>query len=221
LKKAKTCSNCGKPGHVVEDCWAEGGGKEGQGPRQKKSLKKVEKKTEESAAVAVEEELFAFTCTSDFNDVAESLQVPKSKRGAVVDSGASSHFCPDRTKFVTFCPIEEQPIKTADGRTLKAIGMGDVHIELPNGSHRTKAVLKDAVYAPDMAFTLVSVGRLDDANCAVVFKNRMCTIKNPAGRTMATLPRSEGLYCLVGASADITSKNGGVEECRFCQIVDQ
>ena len=25
-KKAKTCSNCGKPGHVVKDCWAEDGG---------------------------------------------------------------------------------------------------------------------------------------------------------------------------------------------------
>ena len=68
-KKTKTCSNCGKPGHVLEDCWAEGGGKEGQGPRQKKSPKKVEKKSKESAAVAVEEELFAFTCTSDFNNL--------------------------------------------------------------------------------------------------------------------------------------------------------
>src|SRR6201999_3407938 len=107
------------------------------------------------------------------------------------------HFCPDQTKFVTFHPIEKQSIKTADGRTLKAIGMGDVHIELPNGSHHTKAILKDAVYAPDMAFTLVSVGRLNDADCAVVFKNRVCTIKNSSGRTMATLPRSEGLYCLI------------------------
>jgi hypothetical protein len=178
----------------------------------------VEKKTEESSAIAVEEEMFAFACTSDFNDVAQSLQIPKSKRGAVVDSGASSHFCPDRAKFATFRAIEERPIKTADGRTLKAIGMGDVHIDLPNGSRRTKAVLKDAVYAPDMAFTLVSVGRLDDADCAILFKNRMCTIKDPSGRTMATLPRSEGLYCLIGASSEVSSENAGVEYANVASV---
>ena len=34
-----TCDNCGKPGHVKADCWAEGGNKAGQGPHQK-SVKK-------------------------------------------------------------------------------------------------------------------------------------------------------------------------------------
>jgi hypothetical protein len=54
--------------------------------------------------------------------------------------------------------------------------MGDVHIDLPNKSQDTKTVFKDAVYAPDIAFTLVSVGQLNDANCAVIFKNCICTI---------------------------------------------
>jgi len=28
------CHNCHKKGHMKADCWAKGGGKEGQGPRQ-------------------------------------------------------------------------------------------------------------------------------------------------------------------------------------------
>jgi hypothetical protein len=80
--------------------------------------------------------------------------------------------------------------------------MGDVHIELPNGSSRTKAILKEAVYVPEMAFTLVSVSRLDDAKCATLFKNGMCTIMDPAGRTMATLPRHDGLYRLVASTSN-------------------
>jgi hypothetical protein len=72
-----------------------GGGKEGQGPRQKKG-KKIE-----SAVVAATEdnnkELFAFTCT--FANVAEALQVLKLRLGTCVDSGASRVYFPDRSKF--------------------------------------------------------------------------------------------------------------------------
>ena len=32
----KECFNCKKKGHIKTDCWAKGGGKEGQGPRSKK-----------------------------------------------------------------------------------------------------------------------------------------------------------------------------------------
>jgi len=199
LESDELCDNCNRPGHTKPNCWAKGGGKEGQGPRQKKS-KKGEKK-DESAAVAdvKDEELFAFTCTSDYVAVAEALQVPKSRLGACIDSGASRHYCPDRSKFENYQPIEGRDITTADGRTLKAVGMGNVRIELPNGSKRTKSMLKDVIYAPDMAFTLISISRLDEAECSVSFSKGMCTIKNPAGRTMATIPRSDGLYRVVTA----------------------
>jgi hypothetical protein len=51
---------------------------------------------------------------------------------------------------------------------LKAVGIGDVCIKLPNGSKQTPALLKNAVYAPGMAFTLVSVSRLDKVDCSVI-----------------------------------------------------
>jgi gag-polypeptide of LTR copia-type/Zinc knuckle len=34
----QTCYNCNKKGHVKRNCWAKGGGKEGQGPRGKKKV---------------------------------------------------------------------------------------------------------------------------------------------------------------------------------------
>ena len=153
-------------------------------------------KKDESAAVAEikDEELFAFTCTSDYVAVAEALKVPKSRLGACIDSGASRHYCLDRSKFENYRPIEGRDITTADGCTLKAVGIGNVRIELPNGSKHTKAMLKDVIYAPDMAFTLISISRLDNAECSVSFRKGMCTIKNPAGHTMVTIPRSDGLY---------------------------
>jgi hypothetical protein len=191
------CSNCNKSGHKAEDCWSKGGGKEGQGPKQKKKPKKTE-----SAIVAADDddkELFAFTCTSDYANVAENLQVPKSRLGTCVDSGASRDYSPDRSKFQNYKAIKRS-ITTADGRKLKAIGMGDLEIDLPNGSKSTKTVFKNAIHAPDMAFTLISISRLDKAGYQVTFNKGMCTIKNPNGQTIATIPHSDGLYRVISSN---------------------
>ena len=101
----EVCDNCKRPRHGKPDCWSKGGGKEGQGPRRNKS-----KRAEESAVVAAtndEEDLFAFTCTSDYATVAEKLQVPKSKLGTCIDSGASRDYCPDHSKFSNYRPIDQ------------------------------------------------------------------------------------------------------------------
>ena len=69
-----------------------------------------------------------------------------------------------------------------------------MRIELPNGTKRTKTILKEAIHAPDMAFTLISVGRLDNAKCSATFSGGMCTICNLSSCTMATIPCANGLY---------------------------
>ena len=189
-KSGIQCENCKRDGHTKSDCWAKGGDKEGQGPRQKKKDKP------ETAIVASNDEdthMFAFSCTSEFGMLAENLQLPKSRLGTCIDSGASQVYCPDQTKFSHYKTINRK-ITTADGRSIKAIGMGDLHVDLPNGSKRTNMMFKNAIHAPDMAFTLISISRLDKANYKVTFNRGMCTIIDPKGRTIATIPHSDGLY---------------------------
>ena len=74
------CDNCQRLRHGKAECWSKGGGKEGQGPGHRKS-KKIEKPTE-SATVAdsksTDEDLFMFTCTSNFSTLADATAVPKS-----------------------------------------------------------------------------------------------------------------------------------------------
>jgi gag-polypeptide of LTR copia-type/GAG-pre-integrase domain len=193
-----TCDNCNKPGHKSADCWSKGGGKEGQGPKQKK--KKSDKserndKPDETAVVANDDDdgLFAFTCSSDYKEVANAIKVPKSRMGGCVDSGASQHYSPDRKNFSNYRTIDRD-ITTANGRVVKAIGMGDLHIDLPNGSKRTAFTFKAAIHSPDLAFTLISVRRLDTAGYTVTFSKGMCQMVNKNGRTLATIPHSDGLY---------------------------
>jgi len=100
--------------------------------------------------------------------VAKGLNIPVKKRGAIMDSGATSHFCPNRSKFNNFVTIPPQKIYTADGSTLDMIGRGDVEIELPLGDQHTNVTLQNALYAPKMAFTLISTTRITSAGLAVV-----------------------------------------------------
>jgi hypothetical protein len=77
--------------------------------------------------------------------------------------------------------------------------MGDVKMDLPNGSKHNTIILKDVVYTPELAFTLISVTWLDMAKCGVLFKNSTCTILYPDRKTMGMLPLLNGLYWLVAA----------------------
>jgi len=94
-KSKKQCSNCNKCGHLKADCWAKGGGKEGQGLKRKD-------KAQDSAAAVEENELGAWVAVEevsaeedqgDFIGVAGSpLACPGQVHDAATelyDSGAS------------------------------------------------------------------------------------------------------------------------------------
>ena len=93
------------------------------------------------AATHDDDSLFSFTCTYDFANVAKTLQLLKSRLGTCINSGASRVYCPDHTKFTNYKSID-QTITTANGRGMRAIGMGDLEIEMPNGSKTTNIGLK-------------------------------------------------------------------------------
>ena len=173
-KSHKHCVNCDKSGHTKDDCWDPGGGKECQGLNQQMQGYKGKKK--ESAAKTTTEEVFAFTCMSTFIGIADSLKIPPLKCGVIVDSGTSSHFCPDKSKFINLRPLKGQNIHTTNDGVIPACGIGNVSIELSNGSGKTKCILNDTIYAPDMAFTLISVSCLDLANCSMTFTGSQCII---------------------------------------------
>ena len=75
-----------------------------------------------------------------------------------------------------------------DRHALRVLDISDVRIELPNGDKPTKSILKDMVHAPGMAFTLISVRKLDHAKCSVTFQDSVYTIKNPTSHVMAKCP---------------------------------
>ena len=168
-----TCKNCKRTGHGTPDCYQKGGGKEGQAPWDKKTTKNKESEMVVVTADNDENELFVFTCTSNHAAIAEVLDIPKSKLGTCIDSGANRDYSPDHTKFSNYKSIQHT-ITTADERLLAGVGITDLHIELPNGSAKSKIVFKNAMHVPSMAFTLILISRLNKAGFLVTtFGNSM------------------------------------------------
>jgi len=66
------------------------------------------------AANEEDTEMFAFSCTSKYGMLAENLQLPKSRLGTCINSGASQVYCPDKSKFTNYKNIDRK-ITTADG----------------------------------------------------------------------------------------------------------
>lgn len=124
------------------------------------------------------------------------------------DSGASRHMSPFRHRFRNFHSIPPRAITAADHRTFYATGTGDLQIDVPNGDTTTPIILRDTLYAPDMALTIISISRINSAGYDVNFnsKSRSCKIINPAGTQVGSIPANEhGLFRVEHAYAADTA----------------
>jgi hypothetical protein len=212
-KPKKQCSNCNKRGHVKADCWAKGGGKEGQGPKRNKD------KGKDSSAAAEEKEIEAWAAMEETQAEEDDIEIaaaagsPSAQPERVhrtatelYDSGASRHMSPFRDRFLNYQAIEPRAIAAANKGVFYAVGTGDLRIEVPHGECSTPILLKDVFHAPEMGLTIVSIDRICKAGNSVTFKDGTCTIKNKANKVIGVIPASaNGLYKVVHAYAAITA----------------
>src|ERR1700731_1458382 len=194
--QTKLCDNCKRTNHNTEDCFAKGGPKEGQRPPWAKN-----KQTEANAAATKGkkqemDEWVAFTCPSNPTEVAAKATHQCSHVTAFLDSGATAHFTPLREKLVNFRNTSPRPVTATDGGEFNGVGCGDMPLEVINGSRTTKLLLKNIIYSPKLAFTLISIGRLDDSSCTATFGQGHCTIRHSDGRELACVKKTNGLYQL-------------------------
>ena len=82
-KSDDECSNCHRKGHRAPDCYAKGGGKEGQAPWQNKGKQKEQATI--AAAKDEDDEMFAFTCTSDYTDITAATPTAKPVERVLID----------------------------------------------------------------------------------------------------------------------------------------
>jgi len=128
-----TCSNCKRPGHTVDHCWAKGGGAEGKGPKwkQSKGNSKGKGKKTGSAKVANDNRSLspppAVYITHAEALMSKDTSDPR-ETYFYLDLAASNHICHTRDYFSSYWKLgSPRRIKTANGYS-NAIGIGDITV---------------------------------------------------------------------------------------------
>ena len=147
-----TCHNCDKKGHYVADCWAKGGGKEGQVPKWFKTRDTdTTKQTEQS----------------DFAFMANAASI--SMTDWLADTAASTHIARNKQDFITYSEGSSEIAGIVPGASLKTKGRGSVTLEFKVNEKVYSVVLRDVKHAPEAPNNLISVGRLTGNGHSALF----------------------------------------------------
>ena len=114
------------------------------------------------------------------------------------DSGTTRHISPYQDLFDNYVEIPPKSLSAANKWKFTAIGKGDMVIKVPNGIDASKLQLTEVLYSPEVSYTLVSIGRLDQCGYTTTFSSGTCTIRDGDGAEIGQIPRSEkGVYKVI------------------------
>jgi transposase InsO family protein len=147
---------------------------------------------------AFEEELGDWL--SDEGETAAAIitaaEVDQGARVELYDTGATRHLSPFKSDFKTYSPLTPPVLlNAANQQRFQAIGSGSMAIQIPNGDTEYEVLLRGVLYAPSVAYTLVSLGTLDAEGYHMTVGDGMLAIFDPYGHRVGQIERtSRGLY---------------------------
>jgi len=142
------------------------------------------------------------TAMADVNDENEETfammlteVVQPAGRVDLYDSGTTEHLSHYRNQFTTYRNITPKSFTATNRQKFPAIGSGDMIIDVPNGLDVSKIRLTEVLYSPEIGYTLISVGHLDNEGFTTTFGKGKCKISHDDDGHIGTIPRSsKGLY---------------------------
>ena len=113
------CYNCHKKGHMSKDCWAKGGGKEGQGPKGRKGQNKNRLNQAQEANSDLNEASYMAYGTQEINQFDQ-----------IFNTGSTSHICTQRDTFIDYYPLNNSTITGIGPTPATALGKGTVMVHM-------------------------------------------------------------------------------------------
>ena len=116
---------------------------------------------------------------------------------AIIDMGVSSHMTPHQNLLKNYQSFPKpRTIRGVDKGIFNALGIRHLKLTTLVGGRSINIQLKDTLYVPRIAFTLISISQCNDARYHTKFAHQKCVIKSAAGKTLLQGPKLYGLYHL-------------------------
>jgi hypothetical protein len=105
------------------------------------------------------------------------------------------HISPYRDDINNFVEIPPKPFHSANKVKFSAVGMGEMMIDVPNSADISQLQLMEVLYSPEVGYTLVFIGQLDEKDFSATFSGRKCILTRPDGSRVGMVPTNcHGLY---------------------------
>lgn len=165
----KRCSNCGKSGHTLRECFHDGGGSSSRRPRwwreewNRPAPKKSLYTTLTTEAEDPESALAELDALEDMVDLqfltAYCNSGMRNQNSWIVDSGCSTSASFERENFINYRSFDGQ-ISIGDGSKLNIVGIGTIKLWCKVGSRAKPLYIDNAHHVPQLTRNLLSVGQL-------------------------------------------------------------
>jgi hypothetical protein len=114
------------------------------------------------------------------------------------NSGCTHHISPYHDDFMSLVDIPPKTFHAANKQHFSAVGIGELTIDIPNGVDASKLSLTEVLYSPEVGYTLISVGKLNELRYSIMFANGKCTIRAPSGDKVGEVSKAgSSLYRMV------------------------
>ena len=114
------------------------------------------------------------------------------------DTGATCHLSPFKNDFKTYRPLTPPILRllnTANQQHFQVIGSRSMAIQVHNGDAESEVLLQGVLYVPSTAYTLVSLGTLDEEGYCMSVGGGYLEITEPYGQRVGQIVRTlHGLY---------------------------
>jgi hypothetical protein len=148
-----------------------------------------------SMFISVDPNLVVIDLDETVAHVKSSSKAESSPHVEVYDSRCTRHITPYCNAINNFIEISQKSFWAANKLDFTAVRMGKMTVNIPNGVNISQLRLTEVMYSPEVGYTLVFVGCLDEKGFSVTFANSKCMIQGPEGESIGAIPKTgHGLY---------------------------
>ncbi len=134
----------------------------------------------------------------------------------IIDSGATSHICSDRSLFTEMIKLEQSvDVILGDGRVLQAKHRGSVHLQLKSGSFIRRCKLYNVLFVPQLAYCLLSISKAVERGIQFKFNERGCIVRDASGRLITVASKSGNLFQVPTVESQNSAGDKPVEQCHL------